>query len=117
MSAHQHPTQFATNVIPLHPMDQAQMDLWLRLGLSAFLPPEPNAWRGTVPDDCRIARERIALVLGAASDFVRQVLENLGENTPMDLKIDLADAINSLENAEQDAVAYCEMTADRVRGA
>lgn len=117
MSIVQHPTQFQTNVIPLHPMDQAQMDLWLRLGLSAFLPPQPNAWRGTTPADCRIAKERIALVLGAAADFVKQALGSLGENMPLDLKVELADTVDSLEHAEKDAVAYCEITADRVRGA
>ena len=108
--------QFRSNVTPLKSTDQAQMKLWLQLGFSAVMPPQPNAWKGATPDDCQVAIERIKLATAAYLDFVATVVEHVRENLPMDQTVDLKGFVAAIEDVKNDAVALLEIAADTRSG-
>ena len=105
--------QFRSNITPLKSTDQAQMKLWLQLGFSAVMPPQPNAWKGTTPDDCQVAIERIKLATAAYLDFVATVVEQVHENLPMTQVTHLKQLVVEVQN---DAVALLEIAADEQAG-
>lgn len=99
---------------PVAPMDQAQMDLAIRLMLSATLPPKIRNARYAGPSDVELRLQRFDLVHTAYMQYVTEMLAELNEN--MESPIETADFLGALHDFGSDVRGALEIAADKMLG-
>ncbi|SRR5216684_9076243 len=102
MSAVIDQASFKRNVQPVPASHQAQMDLWVKLGMSAAMAPKIRNARTANSADMALRMERIDLVHDNYVTFLRETFAELNENCPLDNTIPTAELFQMLNELKSD---------------